>query len=532
MYVSSKPKKPPKPKDLGLEVLQKLHAESLAFIEGNAPEVAVEPSTDIQRYQTVLENISEGVCYFNGKQQLVLCNTRYAEMYNLKPQDIPIGTTLRDIVARRLAVGTGPAVGIEDYLSESTVVNQTSAPSSKTTKLADGREIAIRNQHMPDGGWVSTHDDITEGKKQSTSLQTLIDWVPEILFVKDRDSRFLVANEATATDLSSVANAKSVSRSDLIGKTDFDFYPPEVAQMFRASEEKIMQSGKRIDDLQEPTTNRFGQPKWIAMTKVPLRNDDGEVFGLVGIGRDISKQKKDESLREGQSAILELIAMSAPITKILDQLVYLIESQLTGIVCSILLLDEDGVHLRHGSAPNLPEDYCKAIDGIEIGPNVGSCGTAAYRQKPVIVYDIMTDPLWADYRGLAEQHNLRSCWSTPILSHEGGVLGTLALYSATVREPTAADMRLINVSTRIAGIALQRKLAEDRIQFLATHDALTHLPNRALLKDRLAQAISHAERNDCCVSVIFIDLDKFKEINDSLGHNAGDELLKTVAKRM
>ena len=532
MYINSNSKKRQNPKVLDLELLQKLHAESAAFIEGNEPEVVASLKTEVQRYRTVLENIAQGVCFFNGKQQLILCNNRYAEMYHLKPEDIPLGTTLREIIARRTAAGTGPAVGVEDYLSESTVINQTSSHATRTTKLADGREIAMWNQHMPDGGWVSTHDDITEGKKKSTSLQTLIDWVPEILFVKDIESKFLVANEATATDLSLVESVQPVTREKLIGKSDFDFYPLEVAKQFRDTELKIMLSGQRVHDLQEPTVDRFGNTKWISMTKVPLRNDDGEIFGLVGIGRDITEQKKEDVLRDGQAAILEMIAMSAPITKILDQLVHLIETQMTGIICSILLLDNDGIHLRHGSAPHLPVDYCKAIDGLAIGPNVGSCGTAAYLQKPVIVSDIVTDPLWADYRDLAAQHNLRSCWSTPILSHEGGVLGTLAMYSTKTREPTAADMRLINVSTRIAGIALQRKLAEDRIQFLATHDALTHLPNRALLKDRLAQAISHAERNDCCVSVIFIDLDKFKDINDSLGHNAGDELLKTVAKRM
>jgi len=532
MYINSKPKKHPDPKDLDLEVLQKLHAESLAFIEGNEQDTVASLKAELEKFQTILDNIAQGVCFFNADQRLILSNRRYAEIYHLRPQDISPGMSLREIVARRTAVGTGPAVGAEDYLSEATVLNQSTGRKTRIAKLLDGREIAMWNQHMPEGGWVTTHDDITENNLTSTSLQTLIDWVPDLLFVKDRESRFLVANEATATDLLSVENTKPVTRAELIGKSDFDLYPREVAQIFSESEAKIMESGEAMHDLQEPTFDRFGHKKWISMTKVPLRNDKGEVFGLIGVGRNISVQKKENALRDEQAAILELIATSAHITKILDQLVHLMESQLDGIICSILLLDSDGLHLRHGSAPNLPEAYCKAIDGAQIGPNVGSCGTAAFLQKPVIVSDIQTDPLWEDYKSLAQQHNLRSCWSTPILSHDGGVLGTLALYSATVREPTTTDMRLINVSTRIAGIALQRKLDEDRIQFLATHDALTHLPNRGLLKDRLAQAISHAERNDACVSVIFIDLDKFKEINDSLGHNAGDELLKTVAKRM
>ena len=188
--------------------------------------------------------------------------------------------------------------------------------------------------------------------------------------------------------------------------------------------------------------------------------------------------------------------------------------------------------MRHGAAPSIADAYIKAIDGVRIGPKAGSCGTAAYRREAVNVSDIMHDPLWEDYRELAAAHGFRSCWSTPILSYRGAVLGTFAIYSNEVREPTEAEAHLIDVTTRIAGIAIERKLAEDRIHFMANHDALTGLPNRTLLKDRLSQAMLYAQRYGRGVSVVFIDLDNFKFINDSLGHNAGDELLKIVAGRM
>jgi diguanylate cyclase (GGDEF)-like protein len=224
--------------------------------------------------------------------------------------------------------------------------------------------------------------------------------------------------------------------------------------------------------------------------------------------------------------------MSAPLEDVLEHLTHLVESQLTGIFSSVLLLDKDGARLRHGAAPSLAAAYTRAIDGVRIGPNVGSCGTAVHRREAVIVADITRDPLWEDYRELAAAHGLRSCWSTPILSHHGAVLGTFAMYSTTVREPTEAETRLVDVATRIAGIAIERKQAEDRIHFMANHDALTGLPNRALLSDRLMQAILYAQRYDRWVTVVFVDLDNFKFVNDSLGHNAGDELLKIVAKRM
>jgi diguanylate cyclase (GGDEF)-like protein/PAS domain S-box-containing protein len=385
---------------------------------------------------------------------------------------------------------------------------------------------------MPDGGWIATHEDITELKAMRTvaderiSLQTLIDWLPDNLWVKDAKSRFVISNKITATRMG------LAGPEDLLGKTDLELLPPEIAQKFFADEQKIIQSGQPMLDMEEYVLDASGRKTWILTTKVPLRNDRNEIFGVAGISRDITERTLADALRDGQSDILQMIAMSAPLGSVLDHLMRLVESQLIGIFGSVLLLDNDGLHLRHGAAPSLPEAYTKAVDGVRIGPKVGSCGTAVYRREAVIVADILSDPLWDDYRELAAQYDYRSCWSTPILSHQGDVLGVFAMYSMSVREPTLIELRLIDTIIRIAGIAIERKHAEDRIQFMANHDALTGLPNRTLLKDRLEQALLHAQRYDRWVTVVFIDLDNFKFVNDSLGHNAGDELLKVVADRM
>jgi diguanylate cyclase (GGDEF)-like protein/PAS domain S-box-containing protein len=514
-----------------LASLTKLAAAASQIVESDLRATIATLQAQAQRYETAINNISQGACFFDAEQRLILCNRRYAEIYRLTPEQVQPGATLREIAERRFAVGTA-AMAAADYLQWCASINSSDKPRTWTAELRDGRTIHVCHQPMPDGGWVATHEDITELKasrivaKERVSLQALIDKVPDKLWVKDASSRFIIANKATASEYAMPA------AEDIIGKTDFDLYPHEVAQQFFEIEQKIIQSGQPTVDMDECIFDSSGDMRWLSTTKVPLLDEGEEAAGLLGISRDITDRKQADVLRNGQAQILEMIAMSAPLDGVLDRLMRLVESQLTGILASVLLLDDEGVHLRHGAAPSLAEAYTRAIDGVRIGPKVGSCGTAAHRRESVVVADIATDPLWEDYRELASEYGYRSCWSTPIFSHQGVVLGTFAMYSRTIREPTAAEAALIEVTTRIAGIAIERKRAEDRIHFMANHDALTGLPNRTLLKDRLAQAVLYAQRYDRWATVVFIDLDNFKVVNDSLGHNAGDELLKVVADRM
>jgi diguanylate cyclase (GGDEF)-like protein/PAS domain S-box-containing protein len=514
-----------------LASLTKLAAAASQIVESDLRATIATLQAQAQRYETAINNISQGACFFDAEQRLILCNRRYAEIYRLTPEQVQPGATLREIAERRFAVGTA-AMAAADYLQWCASINSSDKSRTWTAELRDGRTIHVCHQPMPDGGWVATHEDITELKasrivaKERVSLQALIDKVPDKLWVKDASSRFIIANKATASEYAMPA------AEDIIGKTDFDLYPHEVAQQFFEIEQKIIQSGQPTVDMDECIFDSSGDMRWLSTTKVPLLDEGEEAAGLLGISRDITDRKQADVLRNGQAQILEMIAMSAPLDGVLDRLMRLVESQLTGILASVLLLDDEGVHLRHGAAPSLAEAYTRAIDGVRIGPKVGSCGTAAHRRESVVVADIATDPLWEDYRELASEYGYRSCWSTPIFSHQGVVLGTFAMYSRTIREPTAAEAALIEVTTRIAGIAIERKRAEDRIHFMANHDALTGLPNRTLLKDRLAQAVLYAQRYDRWATVVFIDLDNFKVVNDSLGHNAGDELLKVVADRM
>jgi diguanylate cyclase (GGDEF)-like protein/PAS domain S-box-containing protein len=174
-------------------------------------------------------------------------------------------------------------------------------------------------------------------------------------------------------------------------------------------------------------------------------------------------RRRVESWRDGQNRILELIASGAPLTDALHGLMLAVEAQTPGMLCSILLPDRDGVHLRTGAAPSLPDSYNRAVDGVAIGPAVGSCGTAAYRKEQVIVTDIASDPLWADYRRLAAEHGLRACWSTPILARPGSLLGTFANYFQEPRGPAAGELELVAAAAHIARIAIEKRRDEAEI---------------------------------------------------------------------
>jgi diguanylate cyclase (GGDEF)-like protein/PAS domain S-box-containing protein len=362
------------------------------------------------------------------------------------------------------------------------------------------------------------------------------------------------------------------------------------------------------------------------------------------------------TLLSGQIRALEMIARDAPLAHTLEELLRVIESESPGLIASVLLLDEQGLHLHHGAAPSLPASYTAAIDGQPIGERAGSCGTAAYLKKPVMVADIDTDPLWAQYRGVAMAHGLRACWSTPIFDAAGRLLGTFALYFRTPAKPTSEHTSLIEIATHIAAIAItrakdererarlmrelrgsearvrgilesmivgfvamdrelrfsyvnpraarllgqearamlgrtylevfpelegssfeaeyrrvlaegitlqseayfplekrwfeqrvaptpegvavffqdttKRKNNESRIEYLATHDGLTGLPNRNLIRDRIRQTLAVARRAGRQAAVLYIDLDRFKVANDGFGHAFGDRLLVEVGKRL
>ena len=178
--------------------------------------------------------------------------------------------------------------------------------------------------------------------------------------------------------------------------------------------------------------------------------------------------ERTERILESRNHVLERIAQGAPLDEVLTILCKSSEALMPGVLCSVLLLDDAG-RLHHGCAPSLPPAYCGAIDGLTIGPGQGSCGTAAFTNERVIVEDVMEHPFWERYRGLARAAEVRACWSEPIRSRKGTVLGTFAMYYRTPRAPDDFDLEFIKGAAHIGGIAIERAVTEDELARYREH---------------------------------------------------------------
>lgn len=494
-------------------------------------------------------------------------------------------------------------------------------------------------------------------------LIQLLDAVPVPVFVKDTQGNVIHVNPAWNE---SVAPALGGSATTAVSEV----LSPELLAFFYTRDLEAFAEGQPITKEDDVVGTGQQLPRRTLTTLAPVFDKAGQPAFIVGSTRDITEQHQLQLQNAAERSLLEMLASGEPLRRIMSEFILLYENIFPGVMGSVLLLDESGNYLRHGVGPSLPKDYCTAIDnaalqGVAIGPNVGSCGTAAYTNADVVVSDIATDPRWVNFKDLALAHGLRACWSIPIRSTKGRVLGTFANYYGQVCTPSDTELQAARRSAYLLSLAIendqnarqiqldreaieeagryrqaildsmmdglvtldrhghihtfnkatsrimgynpdearprtldellgaplprnaagqlalldaldsneganteinsrhpsgalrpisvsasriphadqetfvvtlrditQQRQDEEEIRRLAFYDPLTGLPNRRLLMDRVRQAMVNSTRLGQHGALMFLDLDHFKLLNDTLGHDVGDELLQQVAYRL
>ena len=448
-----------------------------------------------------LERTNDAVLFFDHDFRVSHCNAAAEVLWGLDRADI-LG---RD----------ASALGFEDL--------QQDGNSQLTIKRPGGSRVraALSLSHAASGVIAILHDITPELElRERLALHVLIaDGTNRAVIIVDRTLRIVYVNAVFARMFGyTIEQAQGRLATELLAGPHTD------RDALRRLKRSIV-TGSECDE-EILAYRKSGDEVWLSARPKAFRNARGKLKYMVAFLTDVTETQ----LWSLQQLIMTALADETPITDIADRLCRRVEQIAPEVVSSLLHVDSEGL-LHPLGGPSLPDDYSRALDGVPIGPDVGSCGSAAHYGKEMMALDIDTDPRWQPYKQRPLEVGLRACWSSPIKAKDGRVIGTFAFYFRESRPPSLWHQRIVGACVHLGALAIERQEARARIAQLAYHDTLTGLPNRARLRHLISEAIE-ACQDGKQLALAFLDLDNFKDVNDTLGHSAGDELLVEFSQRL
>jgi diguanylate cyclase (GGDEF)-like protein/PAS domain S-box-containing protein len=440
-----------------------------------------------------INNMSQGLLMFDTAARLVLCNQRYIEIYGLSPEVVKPGCALIDIVNHRKATGSF-AGDPQQYCSEILAEMEQGTRKVKSIETTDGRTIHVVNEPMTNGWWTSAHEDVTERRRVEVErdriqkfLNTILDNVPAPIFVKEAsEQRYVLVNRAGE-------KFWGVSRAEMIGKTSHEVFPKKEADLIAARDEQLLRSDQPLFDERQIITPCNGI-RSIVSKRLVVRDDDGASRYVVGVIEDVTERKRAEQELDETKRFLDSIIENIPIAVVVKD----------AMTRQYVL-----VNRAFETMLDLPRSDLLGKTVFDI-----------HRTKDAELIDradseSLQDSVGVNYKEFEVETPMRG----------SRVQATSRL---VIRDSHGDAKYLVAVIEDVT----ERKKSEQRIAFMAHHDALTGLANRVAVAEKIEEAAARQRRWGEQFAVLLLDLDHFKDVNDTLGHSAGDELLREVAARL
>nr|WP_298130679.1 EAL domain-containing protein [uncultured Pseudoxanthomonas sp.] len=466
----------------------------------------------------VLEQSVDAAFVVDGRHRVVLFNPAAEALWRCRREDVhglPFTRLLADVQADGTADSTLAA--LLGSHRDAVLLRQDGSQAACSVSMSK----VVIGEHVFHTAFVRDTSDQQRQLARLRQLSIVVDSSDNAIFISSVDREVVYVNSGFTRMLGyRLEELRGIKPSELLSGPHTD----------GSLDERINRAMEAGEGLQTEVLlyTKAGRPLWLSAAINPVHDEDGTLLGLVSVLSDITRTKMHQVLH---NKVLDALVHEWNVADVMTLICREVEHIAPELTVSIITVDSEG--LMHALAsPSMPEAWARKINGMAIGPRAGVCGVAAWRGRAVLVKDIASDPLCANTRHLTTPLGLRACWTHPIKSSSGRVLGTLSFYYRENRGPDELHERLADTCLHLCSLTLEREQTNERVHQLAFYDTLTGLPNRIMFSAKAEQALANVAQSNGTAAVLFIDLDRFKRVNDAQGHAAGDGLLRDVAARL